>query len=77
MKYHKHVTTNYILDASQSAQCVLPGTCERIAWIEPVSTELLSLDLALLLSFPCKSQQPSHSVCQFLMTKYKKFFEIR
>jgi len=43
----------YILDASQSAQCVLPGTRERIAWIEPVSTELLSRDLDLLLSFPC------------------------
>ena len=59
----------YILDASQSAQWVLPGTRERMVCIELLSTELSSLDLDFLISFPCNRNQELRT--KFWRPKYK------
>jgi hypothetical protein len=58
---HPQTESKYVLVASQSAQCELPGTRDRIAWIELVSTELLTLDLALPLSFACNTANSTGS----------------
>ena len=60
----------YILDASQSAQWVLPGTRERMVCIELLSTELSSLDLDFLISFPCNRNQTLRNSSDVKSTKY-------
>ena len=59
----------YILDASQSAQWMLPGTRERMVCIELLSIELSSLDLDFLISFPCNRNQKLRT--KFWCPKYK------
>ena len=59
----------HILDASQSAQWVLPGTHECMVCIELLSTELLGLDFDFLISFPCNRNQKLRT--KFWCPKYK------